>query len=78
MTRRMLMLMRNLEVKVPGSRGHLHIASAKVRLVQSRNSDDDDDGDDDDGKLTMMMMMIMMAFDNDDDDDQLVKTTGNQ
>ena len=34
--------MRNLEVKVPGSSGHLNVADAKVGLVESRNSDGED------------------------------------
>ena len=35
--------MRNLEVKVPGSSGHLNVADAKVGLVESRNSEDIDE-----------------------------------
>ena len=52
----MMMLMRNLEVEMPGSRGHLNVASAKVRLVQSRNSDHHHYDD----ELTLMKMMMMI------------------
>ena len=51
----MMMLMRNLEVEMPGSGGHLNIASAKVRLVQSRNSDHHHYDE-----LTVMKMMMMI------------------
>ena len=36
------MVMRNLEVKAPGSSGNLNVADAKVGLVESRNSDGED------------------------------------
>ena len=45
------MVMRNLEVKVPGSSGHLNVADAKVGLVESRNSDDSEDIDENKGNV---------------------------
>ena len=50
-----MIMMRNLEVEMPGSLGHLNITGAKVRLVQSRNSDYHDD------ELTLMEMIMMIV-----------------